>query len=349
MWLQSVQRVNGKLTGELILNSGETSLTELDSIWELELPVRTQSKLFTATRLAEWQTIDATEYLGEMGITTDIAGNRHQIFSVNQNGLRLVIPAILMLKALFKPNATVFQYLFRPSGLDCLLAPVPKPGSMSVALLPTRIRQHMPIAERGLARLQWLYCFPTARKAFDSAYTNAARGVIGLVLPNIEARISVRGVLREGTLLVSMLTINSCRPMEAPFEWAGTQPQEFALTSNRPFAQLNPVLKNPNIVEGAAGWGLSDDEWSQLEHLFPPGAGRITGDRTRVLIGAILFKLGTGVGWSTVNAQCGTTSAVSSYYQKCQNSGQWKIVEAILKDTRKSTTSPNDANLEEMT
>jgi hypothetical protein len=341
MWLQSVQRVSGKLMAELRLDSGKTALTELDSTWELELPLSTRSKLFAVTRLAEWETIDATEYLAEMGIATDLPENRHQAFSINHNGLRLIIPAILMLKALFKPNATVFQYLFRPSGLDCLLAPVPNPGSMSVALLPTRIRQHMPIAERGLARLQWLYCFPTARKAFDSVYTNAARGVFGLVLPNIEARISVRGELRGRTLLVSTLTINSCRPLDAPFAWAGMQPQEFALTSYRRFAQLNPVLKNPDLVEGAAGWGLSDDEWFQLEHLFPPRAGRITGDRARLLIDAILLKLGTGVGWGPVNAQCGTTAAVSSYYQACRRSGTWEIIQATLRETRSRTASPN--------
>jgi hypothetical protein len=147
-----------------------------------------------------------------MGIARKGLNNRHKVYAANQNGLRLLAPAILFLKALFKPNATVFQYLFRPSGLDMLLAPVSTHGSVSVALIPSRLRQHVPIAHRGLARLQWLYCFPSARMAYDSVYAHAACGTIGLTLPNIEASVSVKGLLPGETLMVSSRRLTRSAP-----------------------------------------------------------------------------------------------------------------------------------------
>jgi len=48
------------------------------------------------------------------GIEVDVTENKHQVFADDCNGLRLVVPAIVVLKALFRSNATVFDYLFRP-------------------------------------------------------------------------------------------------------------------------------------------------------------------------------------------------------------------------------------------
>jgi hypothetical protein len=111
------------------------------------------------------------------------ADNSQEVYAVNHQGLRLVVPAIVFCKALFAPNATTFEYLYRPSGIDLLPAPVRRPTGMAVILIPRIIRQHDPISKSNMARLQWLYCFPSARAAFDSVYFNAARGAIGLELP----------------------------------------------------------------------------------------------------------------------------------------------------------------------
>jgi hypothetical protein len=80
-----------------------------------------------------------------------------------------------------------------------------------------------------------------------------------------------------------------------------------------------------------------------LEPLFPPGPRLVTGDRARHYIGAIIMKLGTGMGWSAVNAECGTTSAVSSFYQSCRRSRKWPIVAATIVKTRKPKTLPTES------
>ncbi|WP_343656820.1 hypothetical protein [Paraburkholderia caribensis] len=67
--------------------------------------------------------------------------------------------------------------------------------------------------------------------------------MIELDLPKIYADISFRGQLLEGTLFVSALTVNRFKTLETPFDWAGTQPEEYELTGENVSAHLNPVLK----------------------------------------------------------------------------------------------------------
>ena len=66
------------------------------------------------TCFSRWETVDAGDYLDETGIEVDVTETKHQVFADDCNGLRLVVPAIVVLKALFRSNATVFDYLFRP-------------------------------------------------------------------------------------------------------------------------------------------------------------------------------------------------------------------------------------------
>lgn len=181
-----------------------------------------------------------------------------------------------------------------------------------------------------------MYCFPSARAAFDSVYRYATQGTLGICLPNASVEISLQGQLRQNVLIASRMYITACSPLEAPFDWAGLQPEKFRLDGCKPWEQLNPVLTDPNLVVGALGWELSDKEWSCIEHLFPPGPRLISGKRARDFVGAILMKLGTGVGWARVNASFGTTSAVSSFYQSCRLSGKWGKVVAAVMQTRQS-------------
>jgi hypothetical protein len=337
MWLQCVDRQNGFLQGKVMKRDGDVEWRDLDSTWDVDTPVARGSKMSGTTCFSRWKLVDASEYLADMKIEISKGEDRHQVFAVDLNGLSLVVPAILVLKALFKPNATVFEYLFRPSGLDMLLAPKDSNGSTSVALLPQRMRQHVPVRDTSFERLRWLYCFPSARAAFDSVYTYAASGTVGVKLPKAQVDISLQGRLLGKKFLVAVLNISACTPLEEPFDWAGWQPESFRLKTQPPSVQLNPILASSDILEGAAGWALSDMEWARVEHLFPAGTRLTTGNRAREFIGAILTKLGTGVGWAWANSRFGTTAGVSSFYQNCRKSGRWDKVMTIVMETRRQS------------
>ncbi|RQM50957.1 transposase [Paraburkholderia bannensis] len=339
MWLQGIERRNGVLAAKMVKGDSDTEWMNVEATWEAAIPGASTSRMSGATCFSRWKVVDATEYFSEMAIKANPDANRHQIFEVDHNGLRLVLPAILVLKALFKPNATVFEYLFRPSGLDMLLAPVSANGSMSVALLPRKLRQHVPVGDTSFERLRWLYCFPSARAAFDSVYTSATSGIVGIKLPTAEIDICLKGCLRGRKFFVSGLNIAKCVPLEAPFDWAGRQPQHFRLREPAPGERLNPILADPDIIEGPAGWELSDDEWACVAYLFPTGPRCRSGEQARAFVGAILEKLGTGVGWTSVNSKHGTISAVSSLYRDYRQSGKWHELVATIIEMRKQKST----------
>jgi hypothetical protein len=329
MWLQSVERVHGRLQGRLVSVDGAIEWIDIQSVWQHKLPIPLRTRASAVTNLHEWKVADTAEYLSLAGLDAGMAGG-HTTYAFNYEGLRFLVPSILVLKALFRPNATVFEYLYRPSALDLLLAPVSDADTMTVRVLPRRMRQHVPLGATSFSRLQWLYCFPSAREAWDSVYGNAVRGKIEVATPRICANVAMKGMLSSGTVLVSSLTFNSFEPAESPFTWAGEQPRQFDFSTDVGAPLPFPTLKKEAIVQGPNGWELSDDEWSSIEHLFPTGSKLHSGARARSLVSAILTKLGSGSGWKTANASLGTTAGVSSFYQNCTKSGRWHAVERIL-------------------
>jgi hypothetical protein len=336
MWLQSVERVNGRLQGRLISVGGAIQWINVQSAWQFKVPVPVRTRVSAVTNLHEWEVADIAEYLNLAGLDAGMAGG-HAIYVFYYEGLRFLVPSILVHKALFRPNATAFEYLYRPSGLDLLLAPVSGADTMTVRVLPRRMRQHYPLGATSFARLRWLYCFPSAREAWDSVYSNAIRGNIEVAMPRIRANVAMTGVLSGGTVLVSTLTIKSFEPAESPFSWAGEQPSQFDFSSDTGDVAPFLTLKNTAIVQGPNGWALSDSEWSNIKHLFPVGSKLHSGDRARSLVSTILSKLGSGSGWKAANASLGTTAGVSSFYQNCTKSGRWDTVEKILIRLRQNT------------
>ncbi|BCZ81691.1 hypothetical protein PTKU64_53660 [Paraburkholderia terrae] len=343
MWLHGIERRNGVLTAKVVKGESDIEWTNIEAAWEVDIPMTSTSRISGTSCFSRWKLVDAAQYLSETAIEVDLAANRHQIFEVDHNGLCLVVPAILVLKALFKPNATVFEYLFRPSGLDMLLAPKHTNGSTSVALLRRKLRQHVPIGDTSLERLRWLYCFPSARAAFDSVYTSATSGVVGIKLPTAEIEISLKGCLRGRKFFASSLTIGGCAPLEAPFDWAGQQPLRFLLREPAIGEYLNSTLVDSEIIEGPIGWELSDDEWASVKHLFPTGPRCRSAEQTRAFVGAIIAKLGTGEGWASVNSKHGTTSAVSSLYRDYRLSGKWHMLVTTVIEMRKQKATVANA------
>ncbi|WP_172161878.1 transposase [Paraburkholderia elongata] len=308
---------------------------DMQTIWSHKVPVPTRTKGQAVTRFHDWDIVNAAEYLQLAGLDTGIAGG-HTIYAFTYGGLRFLVPAILVMKALFRPHATAFENLYRRSALDLMLAPVPAAGTMTAHLVrKSRKYNKNPQSKRASIGYRWLYCFPSAREAWDSVYQSAVQGRIHVTMPKIQASIATKGLRVGDTLLVSNLTILSFESMETPFAWAGEQPRQFDFGLERKdTAPYSPLIRS-DLKQGPDGWALSDDEWNSIEHLFPHGFRRNSGEQARTLISAVLFKLGTGIGWKAMNARLGTTARVSSFYRDCRRFNRWDEVERILRGLRK--------------
>lgn len=342
MWVQSIERVDGELLAQTVSTSGSIERAAMHSIWRLQMPVPQRTKLRMVVNLSEWAIADAGDYLGPAGLNFCASNNTHEIYAFDYNGLKVLVPALALIKALAMPNYIFFDYIFRPSSLDFIVAPLADLSGITIATIHSGLRANSKRADSVMTRSRWMYCFPSARNAYDSVYSNAADGALAISRPKIKADALFRGTLRGNSFLVSTLTIQQFQPLEQAYDWAGTQPTVFEPNqSGHAYGKLNPRLQNAQLIEGSNGWSLSDGEWGQLRPLFhDAGLSQRTDQHIRQLLNAILTKLGTGVGWLSANANFGSISAVSSFYRQCRSSGRWQEFELLLVQIRKGKSIP---------
>lgn len=78
--------------------------------------------------------------------------------------------------------------------------------------------------------------------------------------------------------------------------------------------------------------GLTDEQWSRLEHLFPTrtgGPGRPRVDQRRVVEG-ILWLLRTGAPWRDLPEEFGKWQTVYTYFAKWRDDGTFQAVQDFL-------------------
>lgn len=78
--------------------------------------------------------------------------------------------------------------------------------------------------------------------------------------------------------------------------------------------------------------GLTDEQWSRLEHLFPTrtgGPGRPPVDQRRV-VDAILWVLRTGAPWRDLPEEFGKWQTVYTYFAKWRDDGTFQAVQDFL-------------------
>ena len=79
---------------------------------------------------------------------------------------------------------------------------------------------------------------------------------------------------------------------------------------------------------------LSDEEWSLLEPLIPPGlaGGRPRTTDMREVINAILYLDPTFAQWRALPPEFPPWSTVWSYFRTWRNDGTWKCMHAALRE-----------------
>ncbi len=79
---------------------------------------------------------------------------------------------------------------------------------------------------------------------------------------------------------------------------------------------------------------LSDEEWSLLEPLIPPGlaGGRPRTTDMREVINAILYLDRTGAQWRALPHELPPWSTVWGYFRTWRNDGTWKCIHTALRE-----------------
>jgi hypothetical protein len=105
---------------------------------------------------------------------------------------------------------------------------------------------------------------------------------------------AVRGIWREGSYLVTELTIISIFPAEKPFDFAPSAPQEIIFHGTIAASSSAADVTQCRIRQGANGWDLTDAEWAAIKPHLGRGDNWRCHHDGRMLLNGIFRKVGTG-------------------------------------------------------
>lgn len=340
-WAREIVVNAGKLWADVASEDGATSLLRLEELYRRGLPAmsRVVRKRMTVN-LQDFALCDARRYTAHFGISADDgATGGHQVFEVQHNGVTYLVPALALMRALFKPSPKLLHEMFGPSALERTLwleysgetADIVVDAKWAVASIDRQYGNW-----KGL--LRWMISHPTARRMADSVHRHAMEGRLALDLANCEVEIVLSGIHAPGALLVTGIRILSVTPTEAPdVSLANWEPQIEPI--NRSWAvgkkPCEPVaISIPTHPDGTSN--LTDEEWSVIGPLLGKSRARQQPFQLcrRSLFNSVLRKLSTGVPWRKCVYDSGDWRNAATAYRNWKTRGVFEQVLTFLRETR---------------
>lgn len=337
-WVEGIRRDNAKFAVLSTDKNGQQNTYPLDRLSELHKPTGRSHKSKLDTDFQEWGLASVGDYLGALGLLMP-STNTHQIFKFSDQRLTYFLPAQVLFKAVFRPLGLMTSYLFRPQGLEQVC--VPTLAGSTVSFVMPGISQRTQSCSSLQQPLSWMWCFPSARRMFESVYANACNGVLGCELPFGKARIAVTGIKKDALFLITELTMLQVTTTETPFDFAQSHRKEIIFHEGVAFRsrqRCDFVAQADTTIPHLNGrWDLTDQEWSAIYPIFSKQEKRGSAKRKhelRTLINGIIAKLGSGVPWKKFKFETGTWSNACKLYGECRKDGRWEQIQLILKSSR---------------
>lgn len=290
------------------------------------------------TDLRRWRPVSFNEYA--------FAFNRplldepaHAAWSFVDGSTRLVVPALALLRALVRPSKALFPYLFRPQSLDDVC------GYTSEADMGGRVRVLAPGDPRVMRSpevvesLSWMYCFPSARRAWGSVYQSAKQGMLNFALPEAVLTLNVRSVRLGANAYVTSLNAVELIAQEEPLPFAQGHPRTIHASAFAKGGQ-GRVADTGKQRKGLPPFQhLTDQEWHEIGPLLQSGKGLRPEDQ-RSLLDAILWKFAESVRWEDVKLRLGTSLAKApTTYSRWKADGRWDAVVTRLSELRQGRST----------
>ena len=259
---------------------------------------------------------------------------RHKFYCCQNGDFQIVIPALAIMRALFRPTHYFLPKVFYPNALERVRLVDFDRSPPGVTPLSVTWRDKARYGDlTGL--LEWFSFYPSATQFLRSVYTNALVGRLAFELPNATVKLSVRGVRSGNTYFVTIVTVLSLKPTEPPYPFAAPRDAHPLRRATSVRAGRSPELCDPRVVKHADGSvDLTDREWEQIEPLIETGRGR-TDSRThsrRLVMDGVLRKLGLGTGWRTTEYRTGGhINALHAYREWSKNGALDRVLETIAR------------------
>lgn len=323
-WIDGFERADGMPHLAVLSATGERELRPFKHL-RSAAPKRAGSRnvSLSQVRLEAFEECSPQEYLELAGFPASASPN-HRVYALLTPEARLLVPAAVMMLALFPGLSHIAPYILSAASLDRLAVPSFEDDTATVTFFPGSMSRARDIACTQ-ERFLWLTGFSSARRTWNSVSRNAGSGLLAIDMPKALADGSAHGLSRGDIVLVNRLHLSILVPTEPPL--AGS-----SLIAGRPFevggshTERGTAMRHDTLVDllprHSAGTHLTDGEWNKVRALL--GARTTTAARRN--LDEILLKLISGRSWDDINRK----ADARNFYFRLQRLGRWDGIRELL-------------------
>ena len=341
-WAQGIG-VEGRQFVALVAREGQIESVSLDDICRRGLPSPGNTVRSVVTfNLGRLTPVGPAEYCKATGVTLPAGEpNHHQVFEVVCGQLTMVIPALVLMRALFRPTQHLLPTMFAPHALDRVCWVRTSVDGAALVIDAHWATQSRAIHFRDwVGPLSWMVAHPSGRQMADSVHANATIGTIGLAPPDAICTAVLRSVRLGCKRFVTDASLQRLQPLDAPsIQLVGLEGDvTMYANSDSRFSWQNlyePLaMAIPQRRDGSTE--LSDHEWSLVEPLLMQGRARTCGTVIcqRAILDGVLAKLTTGMPWRKCAFRAGTWRNAAFAHRAWSKRGCFAEVLRVLQTAR---------------
>ena len=340
-WARGIVVSGGELWAEVESTNGATSLVALTELYRRGLPTGDKTVRRTVTvNFRDFSPCDARKYTDYFGIQmTKGEAGAHQVFEVQHDDKTYLVPALALMRALFRPTPKLLHEMFGPSALERTLWLDYSNGTADIVVdakwATSSVKERH---SNWQGPLRWMASRLTARRMADSVHRNAMAGRLALNLADCEAEVVLSGSQGPNAVLVTEARILSITPSEHPdLPVIGCEhriaflDRDWAKGRNLNKRVSTPV---PSHVDGTLE--LTDDEWSAIGPLLAGARKRAYSYELcqRSLFDGVLRKLATGETWRNSTYKVGDWRNAATTHRTWTRRGTFEQALEVLRDMR---------------
>ncbi|WP_310564200.1 hypothetical protein [Hydrogenophaga sp.] len=337
-WAEGIEALGGQLVAGVVTNGCRTPVRP-EKLDQRGLPLfKGKNIVLKNVQLKELVPISADEYLSALGFdATSCDTSRHVVYLLQYGALELYIPALALMRGLFRPSRDLLPELFKPQALDRLCVPC-KHSTDTVEIVAKWTNRENQGRLDPANLLSWLYFNPSARKLAESVHRHAMRGRLALELPDLRVHMSVQGKTMGSQLLVTWCNVNRIEQdiLDAVSGEAHVNTVRMSCTrKERSVAKALKQLPQPKTHQNGA-ISLTDEEWPCVLDVLQltPRELRVRAN-LRLIVDLILTKLHTNARWVDIEHIGGIPYVnVIRHYSKLVRTGRMQKVLDLLSEMR---------------
>jgi hypothetical protein len=318
-WVIGPDIENGTCSFEVISVSGQVRRAAVDELGTDGLPSPgRRTRLLYEGDFSSWKPACATDYLHAFGLQFPAhIESRHVVFTApTGDGSTVHVPALVLLRALFRPVRILHSAIYTPANIDQLafINYSSSPPQVVLDMLGTKHLEPRWVGSQHQALL-WLHSSISARACAQSVYMNALKRQLSLSLPGGQVRMALHGQEIGEDLYVTKASLVRVK-VPASDSITG-QEQTFSFNSNveedREVFASSRAIRVPLRLDGLSF--LTDAEWQVVEPLLQ---GKRPGKRRhsrRALLDAILHKVASDTPWKKVPLDGFSVTALTATFR----------------------------------